>query len=407
MRGIFKDMVTEKRKTFVSVLFFFAAFFAAILFSGQAEAKVAGYCSACHTMHNSQNGRTMVVDSQIQGNVATDTDCQGCHSEPRENLLTYSCIGCHAINASGGDGLADLAGIVDSVPQVYYADTTESKELAGGNFVHIANNDWTYGHNVHGFQPVGIDADVDSIIPPGWDDQMDPSTDKYDSWPYSAALSPQQPLCAGTYGCHGNRNETSQTMAMIGSHHSDDSALRFGSIVEGDQGGTPGTSFRFLSGVKGGEDADWEYTQGSADHNEYFGADVASGVTSQSSVETMSEFCASCHGVFHMTGLSDGRGTSPTDSSPWIRHPSDFIIPNIAPYSGYLTYELTARVARQAVPNAASSDPGIGSSVVFCLSCHKAHASRQPDMLRYTYDAMTTGSSSSSNKLCFACHTDK
>jgi predicted CXXCH cytochrome family protein len=350
----------------------------------------------------------MVIDSQIEGGVATDTDCQGCHSEPRENLLTYSCIGCHAINASAGDGKAFLGGY--PVPQVYYADTTETKELAAGNFIHIVNNDWTYGHNVHGFQPVGIDADVDSILPPGYDSQMDPSTNKYDSWPYGGSLSPQQPLCAGTYGCHGNRNEDSQTMAMIGSHHSDDSMLQFGSIDDSTQGGSPGTSFRFLSGVKGGEDDDWEYSAASNDHNEYFGADVGarSGQTSQSSVETMSEFCASCHGIFHMTGLSDGRGISPTNASPWIRHPSDFMIPSSTPYSNYVTYELTARVARTTLPDPASSDTQIGSnSIVFCLSCHKAHASRQPDMLRYSYSAMTTGGSSSSNKLCFACHTDK
>lgn len=397
-------------KVFVGV-FFCAAFSAVFLFSGQAEAKVKGQCYFCHTMHNSQDGAGMVIDT-MAGGIATDSDCQGCHEEPRENLLTYTCIGCHAINASAGDGIATLGGY--NVPQVYYADTTENTELAAGNFKHIVDNDWTYGHNVHGFQPIGLDPDVEfaGIDPPGYTQDMDPSTNKFNSWPYGGTL-PQMPLCAGTYGCHGNRHEDSQTVAMIGSHHSDDTALQFGTLVEADQGGTPGTSYRFLSGVKGAEDDDWEYSQASDDHNEYYGADVGPrrGDTSQASVETMSELCASCHGIFHMTGLSDGRGISSTDSSPWIRHPSDFVIPNSAPYSSYLTYELTARVARQAGDLEAlanpSSDPDIGNSVVFCLSCHKAHASRQPDMLRYTYSAMSTGGSSSSNKLCFACHTDK
>jgi predicted CXXCH cytochrome family protein len=384
-------------------------FCAIVLFSVQAEAKVQGQCYFCHTMHNSQDGIRMVQDP-ISGGIGAGSDCTGCHNEPRENLVTFTCIGCHAQNASAGDGIATLGGY--NVPQVLYADTNEATELSAGNFAHIANNDWTYGHNVHGFQSNGIDPDVEFAFgtpPPGYTEAMDPSSVKYTSWSYFAAE--QQPFCAGTYGCHGNREIESQTLAMVGSHHADDSILQLdgSSLNQANQGLTVGTSYRFLSGVKGGEDADWEYTQGSADHNEYFGATVSgrSGATSQSSVETMSEFCASCHGNFHMSGTSGGTGISPADSSPWIRHPTDVMIPNIVPYNSYVTYELTARVARTTLPLSASSSPQIGSnSIVFCLSCHKAHASRQPDMLRYSYDQMTTGGSSSSSKFCFACHSN-
>jgi hypothetical protein len=47
---------------------------------------------------------------------------------------------------------------------------------------------------------------------------------------------------------------------MMGTHHADDSILRLdgSSLDQANQGLTIGTSYRFLSGVKGGEDADWE-----------------------------------------------------------------------------------------------------------------------------------------------------
>jgi predicted CXXCH cytochrome family protein len=402
--------------TLIQKIIFFRGLFLSVLLavlvmlSGQAEARVSGQCYYCHTMHNSQDGGRMVLET-IEGSGTANSDCQGCHSEPLDTLLTYTCIGCHAQNASSGDGLATMGGF--PVPQVFYADTTQSKELAAGNFKHLTVLfGWLNGHDVHGFQSEGIFGDIEFAFldPPGYSPDMDPSTNKYNSWPYGFAAD-QQPLCAGTYGCHGNRNEDSQTRAMFGTHHADDSMLQLdgSSLNQASQGFSPGTSYRYLSGVKGGEDDDWEFTQASDDHNEYFGAVVSgrSGNTSQSSVETMSEFCASCHGIFHMSGTGGGTGISSTDASPWIRHPTDVMIPNTSPYSNYNTYELTARVARTTLPLSPSSDPEIGSnSIVFCLSCHKAHASNQPDILRWSYDAMVTGGSSGSNKLCFACHSD-
>jgi len=357
-------------------------------------------------MHNSQDGAGMVQDTTGSTSISTD-DCSGCHNEPRENLLTYSCIGCHSINAAGGGGRYDL-GTNDYVPQVYFAG---GPDMAAGNFKHITDNGYQSGHNVHGYGGGVIDPDDWVLTPPGYTAGMDPSVIKYTSWPYSSYL--QQPLCAGVYGCHGNRNVESQTQAMLGAHHADDSSLQLGAgFTTTGQGTTIGTSFRFLSGVIGGEDPDWEFTVDSNDHNEHFGAivDGRDGDTTQTSVTTMSEFCASCHGNFHMSGVGGDQGISPTDSSPWIRHPTDVMIPPDPPYTDYLTFELTGRVARVSIPNdsTASSDPQIGTnSIVYCLSCHKAHASDHQDSLRYTYSEMVTGAASGSNKLCFACHQDK
>jgi hypothetical protein len=382
------------------------------MLSGEAAAKVKGQCYFCHTMHNSQDAGTMVVGT-IEGVFGGTSDCQGCHAEPLEGLVRYTCIGCHAMNATSGDGIATLGGY--NIPQVFYADKDGTKELAAGNFKHSAELFGNYnGHDVHGFFSEGIFGDFELVgIPPGYSEDMDPSSVKYNSWPYGFSLDPVV-FCAGAYGCHGNRNIESQTIAMAGTHHADDSVLQLDdpNFDQGSQGLSPGTSYRYLSGVKGGEDSDWEYTQASDDHNEYYGENLGrTGVTSQTSVETMSEFCASCHGLFHMSGTTDGTGISPTESSPWIRHPTDVAIPDAAPYNTYVTYALTARVARTDldVLGGASAETlisgGSPNAIVFCLTCHKAHATNQPDILRYTYDDITTGGSSSSSKFCFACHT--
>ncbi|MGA1795635.1 MAG: cytochrome c3 family protein [bacterium] len=39
--------------------------------------------------------------------------------------------------------------------------------------------------------------------------------------------------------------------------------------------------------------------------------------------------------------------------------------------------------------------------MVMCLSCHRAHGSPYPDMLRWDYDALVAG------KGCYTCHTAK
>jgi hypothetical protein len=373
-------------------------------------------------MHNSQNGTRMVGDP-VAG-AAAGGDCQGCHNEARENMLTLTCIGCHAKNATTGPNIADPVTL--DIPQVFFREA--DPDLAAGNFSYMVSKGDASGHNVHGWGlgTAGSDLiqpDLDLSGPPGYVEAMDPSGFNFvDDYPFGFNFGGQV-MCAGAYGCHGNRTIESQSRATYGSHHANDVDLKFGTISQGTQAQSPGTSYRFLSGVQGGEDDDWEATVGPTDHNEYYGIDVAAR-SSQSEVATMSEFCASCHGNFHMAGLSDGQGIdSGSMASPWIRHPTDFEIPDTAPYNNYTSYmqaasgdRQTVRVARVTIPATASDQTGItaasggpGEGIVFCLSCHKAHASQYEDMLRFSYRAMVTEQNNPlyADTGCFACHNDK
>ncbi len=348
---------------------------------------IQGVCSNCHTMHNSQGGVQVVASVS-------------------EYLLVKDCFGCHA--QGGSQAIVNWNG--NLLPQVYHSDPTD---LAGGNFGYIdglkggAASDQK-GHNVVAL--VGTDAN-NNMQTPGGINQFGHD---------DGSILNGELNCAGENGCHGRREPLSGVKglkAISGSHHRNTSGWCDGT--------TSGSSYRFLLGVKGYEDPDWQYTASSTDHNEYFGrtSPVKLGCgsgelschASDSYIKppdgTMSQFCATCHGNFHTltTSRSEGVGTA----SPWLRHPTDYAIPNDYEYANYnqgtLSYSLLAPVARTSSPiTAVSSSVTPGSDAVMCLSCHYAHASNYPDMLRWDYNSCVASSGANDpNCGCFVCHTTK
>ena len=158
------------------------------------------------------------------------------------------------------------------------------------------------------------------------------------------------------------------------------------------------------------ENDGWNWAETASTHNEYYGtnytADRSAGAN-YGTKDTISFLCAECHGVFH--GTIDGDATS---GSPWVRHPTDIMLPNSGEYADYNpdnanVYSVEAPVARPTVP-ASSSDsvtPGT-DAIVMCLSCHRAHGSPQNDLLRWDYSSIQAGTGTNDNG-CFVCHTTK
>jgi len=357
-----------------------------------AYAKVSGNCANCHTMHNSQNATGMVSDPNY--GVGLDSNCTQCHNEPRQVLLRMNCLGCHAQDPGGASNIIALS----NIPQVAHNASTD---LAAGNYRHVFQTygESNYGHNVHGFSDIADDSYMmQPNYPPGYKSEYDPS-------PGYQTGAAERIMCAGRNGCHGNRDQLSQMLAIKGAHHTDDKILKFSDdFTETGQGDTVGTSYRFLYKVHGAEDSNWEATVGAADHNEYKGA-VYGDRTSQESwdnISTISQFCAECHGFFHLSG-SSGIGSA----SPWLRHPTDVVLPDSGEYSAYTAYSTEAPVARQSIADRTGSASGTVApgDIVMCLSCHRAHASPYPDILRWDYSTMIAGGGGSGG--CFTCHTQK
>ena len=382
----------------------FIAISAAVFFmlTANAGAVITGICANCHTMHNSQDGNTVASSGgaawsggKIQG---------GSLSTANENLLVSDCVGCHS--NTGTETILNVNG--SSIPIVYNTNGYPTQPLAGGNFANVPG-DTTMGHNVYGI--AGVDGNL-SYAPGAFDDtggttigcgtSCHETLAQPDSWYTAAGNEP-----GGCKGCHGN----------VAHHANNDANTQ-------PRPSTANGGYRFLGPpaghvmggtVDGVEDPDWEFTATATDHNVY----AAEVVDDTETPQSMGKFCAGCHGSFHangdpnsfttqmLTGIFNGDGSS---ANPWIRHPANYAIPNSGEFSQVIgqPYDPAIPVAMnvQSTYNVGTVDAG---DQVFCLSCHRAHGSDQPDMLRFDYTAVVSHSSTTGNATngCFFCHRNK
>ncbi|MCD6429982.1 MAG: hypothetical protein J7L57_02040 [Deltaproteobacteria bacterium] len=374
-----------RKGIFLKIVFFLLIFLPTL-----SQAKVSGPCSNCHTMHNSQDGLAMNFDDDTQ---------------PNQHLLrTSNCIGCHAQDY--GSNVVDFSGC--QVPQVLHTDT----DLAAGNFAYIDGTKGsgaspTKGHNVVDF----FLQDPTHLWPPGG-----PLKNAGAGIVHPDTLLPLF-TCAGLNGCHGNTHIVDPISSMQGAHHANSGDKPIGDTV--------GNSFRFLLGVEGLEVSDWE-NRNSTHHNEYkkdlhqstgpwvdscgwcHGPDNPRHAISGDVMPPGSGtayLCMRCHPGFHSGNLS---------GSPWFRHPANVAIPDFSEYSYYTVYNVDAPVSRNILPDSPSpvvtpyrGAQGQGNDFVTCISCHKAHATDYPDLLRWDYDADIKAGNGNSGEGCFICHTTK
>lgn len=319
------------------------------------QARVTGPCSKCHTMHNSQEGEPMAIQLNA-GRTAFVDD-----TTPNPALLISDCVGCHTMIGNATIEIQD--GV--RVPIVFNTNSPEDP-LAGGNFHYVGLDD-AKGHNVQGL--TGLDITFQGKEIPG-------STTYY-----------YQLTCAGEHGCHGDRSMGDELNAIRSAHHAND--------LGGIDGSSVGLSYRFLDGILGKEDSDWEQDNINTSHNEYQGA-LDFGITT-----TISYLCGQCHGNAGDGGFHNSGGVG--SSSPWLRHPTDISLRNTGEYANYTTYSMVAPVAR---PNPdgvlVTTQVTPGTDIIMCLSCHRAHGSPYFKLMRWDYKNWPPG-----NNGCTVCHTWK
>lgn len=339
---------------------------ASIIFATTAWAGVAGQCSLCHSIHNSQNGNHMMINVPIDGTGGPDGGTY-------PSLTRGSCVGCHTgQNLPGGD-----TPFVYDTNEVNYGVNT----LAGGNFKWVVTDD-AKGHNVSGIP--GLSADATLLVAPGGAGCGTSSCHETLYEPIATPGMGGHTLGTGCEGCH-----------VDAKHHAPQQA-------DGSPALEANGWFRFLvqhpeistgTGVEGIEDDDWELSNSAGDHNEYLG-DVAN------VDNTMTNYCCGCHGLFH---------TQLDANAAWIRHPSDAVIPNSGEYAGFTVYEPNVPIARPDL--AIIPDSGVvrpGTDMVMCLSCHRAHGSPYDDLLRWEYSGMVAGGGAGTDGTgCYRCHTEK
>ena len=323
--------------------------------AGTLHATVTGPCSKCHTMHNSQEGEPMAIRLDAS-RTAFEED-----ATPNPALLISDCVGCHTMIGNATIEIQD--GV--RVPIVFNTESPEDP-LAGGNFHYVGLDD-AKGHNVQGL--TGLDITFQGKEIPG-------STTGY-----------YQLTCAGEHGCHGDRSMGDELNAIRSAHHAND--------LGGIDGSSVGLSYRFLDGILGKEDSDWEQDNTNTSHNEYQGA-LDFGITT-----TISYLCGQCHGNAGDGGFHNSGGVG--SSSPWLRHPTDIALRNTGEYANYTTYSMVAPVARPN-PDAVLVPTQVtpGTDIIMCLSCHRAHGSPYFKLMRWDYKNWPPGNSG-----CAVCHTSK
>ncbi len=307
-------------------------------------------------------------------------------------LTRGDCLGCHGMGTS--TKIVSLGG--NDIPQVFHTDG--SGDLAGGNFAYILGNKGSGASDAKGHNVIDLGNNEDILtIPPTGRDPSHPDT-----------VDNTNLRCAGRHGCHGTRpmQVNSMFVEIKGAHHQN---------IDGkcDTANTVANSYRFLINVKGLENTTdrWQ-NKDSNSHNEYFGdttpmsyqcTNCHTGMGAgpiRPANQTISGFCGTCHSYFHAL-----QGIGGDTSSPFKRHPTDVILPSSGEYSAYTTYSVEATVARTTVLDSVSNIVQPGTDVVMCLSCHAAHATDYPDILRWDYSTMISCGGGSGG--CFTCHTQK
>jgi len=423
-----------------------------------------GDCYDCHTMHNSENGLPVAM---VGDTVSAD---------PITNLLKLDCVACHANDPTGGAKIWTMAG-GSEVPQVMHSDATG--DLAGGNFQYIVTGSNRNGHNVVDVVSAETDMDLDQppgfrhknweIGSGGFDVENFTCAGSMGCHGYRGQLlttvapdptcdpefcvhisGPDAGLPCSDEQCYGSEIFRTGIAALSGydgfphtelrkgAHHSSYDGVKHDGLAPDFYDSPLAHSYRFIRSLRGyGNEVDRWQNVDEDSHNEYVGGyEKGNGIlkntdfgttpacvrchvqskigTTESRLTTPGQsitgFCMTCHGSFHSAGVTNGTGGA------FLRHPSDYVIPNRDEYAAYTIFDISAPVARphqdfvDGMTPSANVTPG--KDLVMCLSCHVAHAGPYDYMLRFDYSGMTAGgyadvATATAEGGCLACHTTK
>jgi hypothetical protein len=337
-------------------------------------------CNYCHTMHYSERGAVPAIANGYPVNADTGGPFE--HLLVRKNI-TDLCLNCHK---SGGASV--------EAPKVF--KTTPDNTLPGGDFGYAATGtDVIKGHNPGGnpdnrsvnIELDGLNGGVNGIAPPG-------------NWPIPGVPSSGTPedladgefVCTNCHGVHGPQsgNVTSPARSYQSYGYRLLKAMPNGVNTTGDaivsksyEQVTPGGPV-----TVGPDGADLSTAEGPTNHNVYKGG--------------FSNWCGACHPNFHggATEAENSNNGTTSDGEHFVRHPSNTNLGSIASANRYGTsydwqYPL---VTTQTGAKGGTWTIGSSTEKVFCLACHKAHASNYANAVRWdTNNASATGQ-------CNKCH---
>jgi len=324
----------------------------ALAFHGGAVA----YCEGCHTMHNSENGESIIeggVVGQASANLLKGAD------------VSSTCLGCHdgqgSYHVKSSDGTNFKPG-----GDFYWMTKQFTYSAHGSNFTITKSS---HGHNVIASE-FGLEQDETLTQAPG----------------SAGAPTPYQASWLGCASCHDPHGKTDRPGQVVASgSFADQAPLPAGEIygnyrLLGDSSydGAMGDLYSFsydspIAVAPGNSDVSNETD---SNHTDY-----GSG---------MSEWCANCHPAFLTAGAGAQGHVHPVGNDQHLSLDNIFQNYNAYVKTGDLTgnasdsYLQFVRFERGITrtnindlhPNGAQADDGPnGNSNVMCLTCHRAHAS--------------------------------
>ncbi|MBI2932453.1 MAG: cytochrome c3 family protein [Planctomycetes bacterium] len=321
-------------------------------------------CTQCHTLHNSENGAAIDPAGPNHGLLKAE--------------LTDLCLSCH--DTAGSNALMSWGG--STPPKV---KGTVTNELPGGNFSYS----FATPSNGHSPMGTGFNEPTLTVAPGGTVNGGYPRTELE---------------CTSCHGPHG-----------VNSGIPSGYTFEYRNLKKrmGNFGATPaitlGTSTEVTNSVIGsgdGDEADIVTAGAAADQN------AAIGATNHNVYKgEMGKWCGSCHSNtddvgtgFHGTTLTDP-DTADLVAVEWSRHPTGtaFRTSFATAYGANSNFAYPIVTTAAAASTTAEWPVVAAESFVFCLSCHKAHASEYPNALRWD---LTSGSGGTSNNRakCGKCH---
>ena len=387
-------------------------------------------CTDCHTLHNSEDGARITRGDWAGG--------------PYRELLkkgdwTDMCLSCHK-QGYNTSATADLAGVTDSgwvAPIVMTNDgnVPAGTAMPGGDF-YFANLDPKKGHNPS-FSKGAVGGTATS--------KLIKADTILGSTPPGGSITDGEWSCHSCHGMHSRFSDSygayRQLKRTINKKNVSGDVTGFG--VETIVGNvTQDPAYEPIKSNSRGDIVGLDYKNIRKDGNALEGADLfkSEGDTNKNVYRGgFSSFCSACHGDFHggnnETRVTDNGKTRA--GGTWLRHPTNVKMNEAGSKYGISTYTKQVSNVQGTAPNPVGYDwkyplvqpdsdftvqadaasatvaaTAIGDDRLMCLTCHKAHATKYDNLVRWDANAHSflpngaediDGSSANGDNIAFGC----
>jgi len=316
-----------------------------------------GHCDACHSMHNS-------ADNPLGANaVANNTLLKGSDA-------SSTCLNCHGPNAFGTSGgsyhIMSDDGTGNSQGGDFYWMNKDYTVMVRGNPVVYSKDD--HGHNVVAADFAMLaDANTNNAAAPG-------GTYLATDLGCNSCHDPHGKVDGGTAGGGAPISGS----GSYGAAWPTDGSILGNYRLIGDAGYVAPGGLTFTNGAP--------VARATNVSGQSYGAIVDYG-------SGMSEFCGNCHGLYqndshkHPAGDGEHMNGFGTNYNSYVKT-GDFAGVQATAFDALVPFERGV-TDKTTTDTALSADPVAGTdanSNVMCLTCHRAHASANPNMGRWDFE---------------------